>query len=78
MLTGRKQLPDQITPPRVTSLVLAGVVLGGSAAAVALLATFRVRRDEGALVAGSNGRKPLAQASRELKKATLRPKITQN
>jgi cytochrome b len=40
MLTGRKQLPDQTTPPRVTSLVLAGVVLGGSAAAVALLATF--------------------------------------
>ena len=40
MLTGRKQLPDQITPPRITSLGLAGVVLGGSAAAVALLATF--------------------------------------
>ena len=40
MLTGRKQLPDQITPPRVTSLVLAGVVLGGSVAVVALLATF--------------------------------------
>ena len=40
MLTGRKQLPDQITPPRLTSLVLAGVVLGGSVAVVALLATF--------------------------------------
>jgi cytochrome b len=40
MLTGRKQLPDQITPPRVTSLLLAGVVLGGSVAVVALLATF--------------------------------------
>ena len=40
MLTRRKQLPDQITPPRVTSLVLAGVVLGGSVAVVALLATF--------------------------------------
>ena len=40
MLTGRKQLPDQIAPPRVTSLALAGVVLGGSVAMVALLATF--------------------------------------
>jgi hypothetical protein len=40
MLTGRKQLPDQIPPPHVTSLALAGIVLGGSAAAVALLATF--------------------------------------
>jgi hypothetical protein len=40
MLTGRKQLPDQIAPPRVTSLTLAGVVLGGSVAMVALLATF--------------------------------------
>jgi cytochrome b len=40
MLTGRKQLPDQITPPRVISLVLAGVVLGGSVAVAALLATF--------------------------------------
>jgi cytochrome b len=40
MLTGRKQLPDQIPPPRVTSLVLAGIVLVGSAAAVMLLATF--------------------------------------
>ncbi len=40
MLTGRKELPNQIPPPRVGSLVLAGVVLGGSAAVVALLATF--------------------------------------
>jgi cytochrome b len=38
MLTGRKQLPGQIPPPRVTSLVLAAIVLGGSAVAVALLA----------------------------------------
>ena len=40
MFTGRKQLPDQIPPPRVTSLVIAGILLGGSAATVALLATF--------------------------------------
>jgi cytochrome b len=40
MLTGRKQLPDQIAPPRLTSLVLAGVVLGGSGAVATLLATF--------------------------------------
>jgi cytochrome b len=40
MLTGRKQLPNQIPPPRVASLVLAGIVLGGCAVAVALLATF--------------------------------------
>jgi cytochrome b len=40
MLTGRKQLPDRITPPRVTSAALACVVLGSSAAITVLLATF--------------------------------------
>jgi cytochrome b len=40
MLTGRKQFPNQITPPRVKSLALAGVVLSGSAAVVATLVTF--------------------------------------
>lgn len=40
MLTGRKHLSSPSTPPRLASLALALTVLGGSAAAAALLATF--------------------------------------
>lgn len=40
MLTGRKQLPARSIPPRVASSARALLVLGGSAVAAALLASF--------------------------------------
>ena len=40
MLTGRKPLPAEIRSPRIASPALAAVVMGGSAAVAALLATF--------------------------------------
>jgi len=40
MLTGRKLLPGHSAPPRLASSALALLVLGGSAAAATLLATF--------------------------------------
>src|SRR5665213_2285362 len=40
MITGRKRLPEQTPPPRLVSWMRAAALLAGSAAAVALLATF--------------------------------------
>jgi cytochrome b len=40
MVTGRKRLPQRQAPPRLASHARAVIVLGGSAAAAALLATY--------------------------------------